>query len=182
MKKNQIELDKEIINKKLFNLEVMSNLKQLFIKIIFFLFFLFIIFFVIFGIHRMKDMSMAPIIGAGDLVIYYRLDKNYQPGDVVVIDNNGKNSVFRIVAIEGQVVKIDDDSNLYINNHLETNILYYKNNFKDNKIKYPFVVPKDEIFVLEDYRLDINDSRTFGSINENKIKGSVVSVFKTKNI
>lgn len=39
----------------------------------------------LFGIFRNPDASMTPASEEGDLIIYYRLKKDYQVGDVVVI-------------------------------------------------------------------------------------------------
>ena len=39
----------------------------------------------LFGICRNPDASMSPAMKEGDLIIYYRLKKDYQVGDVVVI-------------------------------------------------------------------------------------------------
>ena len=56
----------------------------------------------------MNTSFMSPYITEGDLLIYYKYDKNFELGDVVLIENEGKQEVYRIVAKEGQTLEITE--------------------------------------------------------------------------
>ena len=52
---------------------------------------------------------MKPAIRQGDLIVSYRLDKNYTFHDLVAIVQDGKKQVGRVVAVEGDIVDIDGE-------------------------------------------------------------------------
>ena len=74
--------------------------------------FLVIIFPFLFGIKLIKDDSMYPGLRDGDLVIYYRMQKNYVQGDLIAIKKDGKTDSRRVGAIEGDTVDINHDNGL----------------------------------------------------------------------
>ena len=51
---------------------------------------LWVIFGVVFGVMPMKDQSMMPKLAAGDLLLYYRLDRTPGDREVVVFEKEGK--------------------------------------------------------------------------------------------
>ena len=59
---------------------------------------LYLLFGCIFGITTVKSEDMAPRISAGDLVLYYRLDKQPLAGDIIICNKNGKQYVDRVIA------------------------------------------------------------------------------------
>ena len=63
-------------------------------------------FYFVFGVCRCSDNMMSPAFKDGDLAIYYRLQKEFQPSDAVVVEKNGKTQVRRIVAKAGDKVEI----------------------------------------------------------------------------
>ena len=71
------------------------------LKIVIFLALFAVMFFVIFGICRCGDNMMSPAFKDGDIAIYYRLQKEYQPTDTVVIEKDGEKQIRRIVANPG---------------------------------------------------------------------------------
>ena len=60
-----------------------------------------IIFTFVFGIMRVTDPGMEPRFQDGDLVLFYRVGKQYQARDVIVFQNNGLLTSGRIVAMGG---------------------------------------------------------------------------------
>lgn len=52
---------------------------------------------------------MYPNIKDGDLVVYYRLDKNYTARDLTVLDYQGSRQVRRVIAVAGDTVDITED-------------------------------------------------------------------------
>ena len=59
---------------------------------------LYLLFGVMFGITTVKNEDMSPRMSAGDLVLYYRLDKHPVAGDVIVYKKDDQQYVGRIVA------------------------------------------------------------------------------------
>ena len=67
---------------------------------------LWLLFGFILGIAAAPNGDMAPNIKASDLLIYYRLDKDMQAGDVVVLRRNDTTYIGRIAARGGDTVDI----------------------------------------------------------------------------
>lgn len=175
--------DGRIIAKKIQQLKTMINVRELVFKFIVILCVAYLIFTYCFGMLRMKGISMVPSISDGDLVVYYRLEKDYKSGDIVVFDNGTDTHVLRIVATEGQSVDINGSGDLMINGHVEEEQSYFKTKeAEDSEIKFPYVVEAGKIFVIGDYRKESKDSRIFGAIDKKEIKGKVLSILRTKNV
>ena len=144
---------------------------------------LFIIFGFIFGLKRMDSLNMNPNLKEGDLLLYYRINQVYRENDIIVIDNNGKQQVYRIVATTDQTVDFNQEGQLLIDGYPETETTYYKTGQDDkSKIKFPYKVNDNEYFVLNDLRTDTNYSRTFGSIKKSQIKGKVIGKIQIRNL
>ena len=175
--------DGRIIAKKIQQLKTMINVRELITKLVLILCVVYIVFTYCFGMLRMKGISMVPSISDGDLVVYYRLEKEYRSGDIVVFDNGQDTYVLRIVAVEGQTVDINGSGDLMINGHIEEDQSYFKTKeAEDSDVKFPYVVEKGKIFVIGDYRKESKDSRIFGAIDKTEIKGKVLSILRTKNV
>ena len=58
-----------------------------------------IMFVFFFGIYRSGDDSMNPAVKDGDIVITWRLRKDYRFGDVIVLDHNGEKEICTLEAI-----------------------------------------------------------------------------------
>ena len=175
--------DGRIIARKIQQLKTMINIKELILKTILILGVIYIVFTYCFGMLRMHGISMVPSISDGDLVVYYRLEKEYRSGDIVVFDNGQDTYVLRIVATEGQTVDINGSGDLMINGHIEEEQSYFKTKeAEDSDVKFPYVVESGKIFVIGDYRKESKDSRIFGAIDKSEIKGKVLSILRTKNV
>ena len=175
--------DGRIIARKIQQLKTMINVRELITKLVLILCVVYIVFTYCFGMLRMKGISMVPSISDGDLVVYYRLEKEYRSGDIVVFDNGQDTYVLRIVATEGQTVDINGSGDLMINGHIEEDQSYFKTKeAEDSDVKFPYVVEQGKIFVIGDYRKESKDSRIFGAIDKTEIKGKVLSILRTKNV
>lgn len=159
-----------------------KNILYLFLKIIIIIIIVIIMFYWIFGLKVMNNQSMKPAIQEGELLLYYRLDKDYKRGDVVVALMNKKASTYRIVGLPGDVIDLNSDGKLTVNKIIEKTTIYY-DTFLDvnSKIQFPYTVPNNEYFLLNDYRDSMKDSRLFGSIHKNKIKGKVFGAIKIRD-
>lgn len=159
------------------------EIRSFFIRLILMAAILFVIFGVVFGIAVMPDNDMAPGISFGDLLWYYRLEKDFHSGDVVVFQKEGIRYTGRVVARSGDSVEITEDSRLKVNGSVvyETNI-FYSTPAYDTDVEYPVVLKEQEYFVLCDYREGGKDSRYFGAVNAAEIRGIVLAVVRRSNL
>ena len=147
------------------------------------LLFLWVLFGVIFGIAPMANADMEPRISAGDLMLYYRLEKDYASGDVVMLEKDGKTYTGRVVAKGGDTVEITSNAQLKVNNSIVSeNDIYYSTPAYESEVVYPLTLQADEYFVLCDYREGAKDSRYYGAVSAQEIKGKVITVLRRSGI
>ena len=142
-----------------------------------------ILFGVVFGLTPMANADMQPAVCAGDLMLYYRLDKNLKSDDVVVFQKKGIQYTGRIVAVPGDVVEITDESELMVNKNtvMEDNIFYTTPAY-DSDVEYPLALKEDQYFILCDNREGAKDSRSFGVVDTSEIKGKVITIVRRSGI
>ena len=144
---------------------------------------LWVIFGVVFGVMPMKDQSMMPKLAAGDLLLYYRLDRTPGDREVVVFEKEGKTYVGRVVARGGDTVEIREDALLQINrNAIVENEIYYSTEPYEEGIKYLVTLTDEEVFILCDYREGAKDSRYFGPVTKKELKGTVITAIRRSGI
>ncbi|MBO7395384.1 MAG: signal peptidase I [Ruminococcus sp.] len=132
------------------------------------------------GVFICHDNSSFPMIKDGDLCITYRLGKLDQ-GDLVVYELDGRQHFGRIAAFEGDRVELVDER-VSVNGYCVYEDTVYPTKPDGAKISFPYTTPDNCVFVLNDYRTDINDSRSFGGIPVDKVKGKVVFVLRRRGI
>ncbi len=126
---------------------------------------------------------MIPNISPGDLVIYYRLNNEYESKDPIIFIYDNKEYLGRIIAIPGDTINITDDNKLIINESiLNEEYIYYETYKLDTSIEYPITIKDNEYFILSDNRTSSFDSRYFGPITNKNIKGKVISLIRKNNI
>ena len=132
------------------------------------------------GIYVIHDNSSYPMLKDGDLCVIYRL-ATLNNGDEVAYVQDDKLRFGRIVALPGDVVDISEDA-LTVNGYGVYEDAVYPTTGEGAKIRFPYTVPEGTYFILNDYRSDVNDSRTFGAIPKGGIKGKVVFVMRRRGI
>ena len=160
------------------------------IRLVVFLAVVWILFFQIVGLTHMNSGDMYPRLDAGDLLLFYRLDKSVKAQDIIVFnkvtpDSGGRKELFvcRVVAVAGDTVEITEDQNLIINGNamVESNI-FYRTPPYEVFTQYPIVLQPGQCFVLADSRMGGNDSRWFGPVNKKEILGTVITVVRRNNL
>lgn len=142
-----------------------------------------ILFGVVFGLTPMANADMQPAVCAGDLMLYYRLDKNLKSDDVVVFQKEGIQYTGRIVAVPGDVMEITDKSDLMVNgSSVVEDDIFYMTPAYDSEVKYPLTLDKDQYFILCDSREGAKDSRSFGAVETGEIKGKVITIVRRSGI
>ena len=150
--------------------EFIKDASKYIIVIIFaLLFFIFVM-----GLQQVIGPSMNPTLNEGDIIItnkfIYRF-KSIERNDVVVISQDEKYMIKRIVGLPGETIE-------YQNNDVLINGKAYKETFTNSETEdftiqdlgYD-VIPEDMYLVLGDNRENSLDSRTFGLISKNQIIG-----------
>lgn len=121
--------------------------------------------------------SMKPNLIDNQVLILYKLNKNYHRFDIVVIDHkvreNKEHLVKRVIGLPGEYVEYKD-SKLYINKKevKEDFIDVETDDFSLAKLGY-LEIPEGYYFVVGDNRGDSSDSRILGLIPKNEIKGKI---------
>lgn len=82
------------------------------------------------------------------------------------------NLIKRVIGVEGDTINIED-GNLYINSKLQEEKYITGTTPEKNRIEYPLEVPEGKVFVLGDNREYSLDSRDFGLIDNEQVKGKV---------
>ena len=144
---------------------------------------LFVLFGVIFGISPMKDDDMKPRISSGDLMLYYRLGGDVGISDVYVYEKEGNQHVGRIIAQAGDKVEVTGDAKLKINDSLIWEMdIFYKTPQYEEGINFPITLQEGEYFVLCDFREGGKDSRYFGPVTKEDLKGKVIAVLRRSGL
>lgn len=134
---------------------------------------------------NISGRSMEPTYHNGDRVLIYKLNKNYEFGDIIVADKILDEPIIkRVIATEGQTVDFDSETKevvvdgktipgetFGIENHQTIT-----EDLTGTMLTFPQTVPKDCVFVLGDNRMHSSDSRftKIGMIPKDKILGKVI--------
>lgn len=141
-----------------------------------------LLFSVVFGLTRYNNENMAPALREGDLVLYDRLDKAYVASDVVVLQTNGTVEMERVVAVAGDTVDMTE-AGLVINGaHPVESTIYFPTEPYADGVRYPITLDAGEIFVLSDHRTNAADSRLYGPVQVQETLGTVIAVFRRRNL
>lgn len=140
-----------------------------------------ILFTQVFLITQVSGNGMFPAVKDGDLVLAYRLQKDYAKNDVIVYRWDGQTRVGRIIGREGDVIMMDDSGNLLVNGTTQGGEIMYPTYAKEG-IEYPYVVPEGTVFLLGDYRTQTEDSRDFGPVMKSSIQGKVITILRRRGI
>ena len=135
-----------------------------------------------FGVTQVRDNSMSPALREGDLVIYYRLGKDYQKDDLITVEVNGVMQARRVVAVAGDTVDINENG-LVINGYsqIESNIYTSTEPYTEG-ISFPVTVADGQVFVLADNRTGAQDSRIYGSVEKGATGGRAMAVIRRRNM
>ena len=132
------------------------------------------------GITIHYGNNMHPMVRDGDLVISLRLQKPYINA-AVLYAHDGKTTVGRVIAMEGSVVDIADNGGITVNGNAPSEEVFYPTFPADgSSIEYPYTVPQGAVFILNDFREDTNDSRSFGAVEVGDLKGPLLLTMRRR--
>ena len=118
---------------------------------------------------------MSPTLEKGDIVLSVKT-KDIKGGDVIAFYYNNHILVKRVIAVSSDWVEFDIEGNVYVNGRY-INETYLKN--KDvgkYDISFPYQVPENTYFVLNDERSESLDSRSqiIGTIKQEDVVGKII--------
>ena len=133
--------------------------------------------------YEIPSGSMEETIMTGDMVFsekgsYYFRD--VEPGDIVTFNDPlspGRVLIKRVIAVEGQVVDINDEDGLvYVDGEplqepYTDGLPSYRLDNSIANVTYPYRVPEGQLWVMGDNRTNSQDSRYFGSIDRDTVTG-----------
>lgn len=119
---------------------------------------------------RVDGDSMKNTLKNGDILLLYKLS-SINRFDIIVLDEEKDNEkiIKRVIGMPGETVAIKNGK-IYINDKVIDDEYAYGETSDYNKV----TLKDDEYFILGDNRLISKDSRYFGPIKENEIKGKIV--------
>ena len=135
----------------------------------------------IFCVTSVRGNEMFPALKDGDLAFALRFQRDYVKNDVVVYEQNGETYIGRIAAREGDTVEMDDSGTMLVNGTGQQGEIIYPTYAKEG-LDYPYQVPKGTVFILEDYRTQAEDSRDFGAIALEDVKGKVFTILRRRGL
>ncbi len=152
-------------------------------ELILVVFFAYLLFGVIFGLETAPNNDMKPAFAAGDLLLYFRFDKDVLSRDIIVFEKNDTIYAGRVIAKEGDTVEITDNEQVVVNGNtiIETDIYAATPRF-EGFVDYPLTLNKGECFVLCDSRAGSEDSRYFGPVSRSEIKGTVINILRRNSL
>jgi len=140
--------------------------------------------------YRVDSASMEDTLFEGDYIFVNKLAYTFgepKPGDIVVFKyplNPTKDYIKRIIAVPGQTVEVVDKvvyidnelANIYPNvKNIDPKIMAYELSTRDNL--EPTVIPPGKYFVMGDNRDISQDSRFWGMLPEENLKGKAQFIY-----
>lgn len=141
---------------------------------------LFVILRFVAGIHICHTNSAYPTIRDGEFCLTYRLAELKQ-GTMIVYKHDGEVKFGRVIAFGRDKVEIFNDF-ISVNDYGISENAVYPTSPEGSAISYPYQVPDNCVFVMNDYRSDVSDSRTYGGIPLDDIEGAVVFTMRMRGI
>ncbi|MBQ6419542.1 MAG: signal peptidase I [Clostridia bacterium] len=133
------------------------------------------------GVSVHYGNNMYPAVHDGDLLVSLRMQKPFINA-VVLYRVNGKTEVGRVIAVEGSVVDIAENGALTVNGVYPSEEVFYATyRAEGSSVSYPYTVGSGKVFILNDFRQDTNDSRTFGAVDKKDLKGPMLFTVRRRN-
>ena len=133
-------------------------------------------------VTQAKGQNMFPAVKDGDLVIAYRLQREYVKDDIVVCEIDGRQYIGRIVAKDSDVVTIGESGSLGINGATQGGEKIIYPTYGREPLEYPYRVPEGHVFLLGDHRTEATDSRDFGPVPMEKVLGKVITILRRREL
>lgn len=134
-----------------------------------------------FLVTQVQGNEMFPAMEDGDLVLGYRLQDEWNKGDVIVFTMEGKTRIGRILGRPGDVIHMDEEGTLRINGTPQSGDILYPT-YPPEGSEFPLTVPENCFYVLCDYRTQCEDSRTYGPVPMENVQAKVITILRRRGI
>lgn len=118
--------------------------------------------------------SMFPTLCNADVCMAWKLDREPKRNEIVIAKVNGATVIKRVVGLPGDTLSVSD-GRLLVNGDFVTD--YDFEITEAGLLEDEYVMPPDCYFLLGDNREESCDSREYGAVEKNRIKGIVVLRF-----
>lgn len=133
---------------------------------------------ILFGLAKVDGCSMYPEYHDDDLIVYARLFDSPERNDVILVEmQDGRTLIKRVIGLPGEKVYIDGRTGAVFIDGIDLEEEYGATD-PEEYISYPVALGKDEYFVLGDNRGNSLDSRYYGSVEDEQIRGKVLMTFR----
>ena len=132
----------------------------------------------VFGVFRLSGNNMYPMLKDGDLCVTYRLEE-YLSGDVVAYRADGGVHFGRIAARVGDTVD-GDEQGVLVNGMHPSEEIFYPTQMQDTALELPIRLSEGQYVILNDHRSELSDSRAYGVIGEDDLRGKVIFIFRRR--
>lgn len=143
-----------------------------------------LIFTFVIGVTVQNGNDMYPALRDGDVILYYR-HPGFVPTEAVVYEVDGTTKTGRIAAVSGTVISRTGDDQLTINGIFQPedpDIGIFSKTLITDGTDLPYTVSKDCLFILNDNRKRLSDSRTYGEIERESVRGRIITVLRRRQI
>ena len=140
--------------------------------------------------------SMYPSLRDGDKVVVLKIGASIERGDIVVFERPGGSDppVKRVIGMPGDVIRFDSAQRAYFVNGERLDDFAPDGGYPADYLALSapkvraaltgdgIAVGKDEYFVLGDNRQGAKDSRYYGAIRIDEIKGKVITILRRSDL
>jgi signal peptidase I len=141
-----------------------------------------LVFTFLYGFHRNADPDMAPSVREGDLAVFYRLDRDYKAGDLLLLTFEGEMQVRRVVATAGDTVDVTEEG-LVVNGAIQQEPdIYEATGRYAEGAALPVTLAEGEVYVLGDARANATDSRVYGPVRIKDTLGTVIAILRRRSL
>ena len=141
---------------------------------------LWVLFSYIVGVFVCHTNSAYPTIRDGEFCLTNRLAELKQ-GSMIVYKQDGEVRFGRVIAFPGEQVEVFENY-ITVNGYGIAENMVYPTSPEGSAVSYPYTVPEQCVFVMNDYRSDLSDSRTAGGIPLDCVQGTVVFTMRMRGI
>lgn len=167
--------NKEKTNKKLPKDSIWWDIIGLLIKIGWIVLFFLAVFIFVIGVCVNNGVSMMPSFHDRDVIFYYRLANGFKAGETVVYEGkNGELITGRVTACKGDTADITEEEVKINGYYIKEDYVSGETVLFDGGMKFPVTLSDGQYLILCDNRSEQSDSRTFGIITQNQIKGRIM--------
>ena len=125
-----------------------------------------------FNIQIYNAQNMYPTIRDGEFVLISKVSPVLNETVVLYKTEDGGKRLGRVLAFGGNEVSVSEDGGVTVDGNIIYQTIPYKTPL--GNLEYPYTVPEDSYFIINDYREDTMDSRELGGIPKSQIIGVVI--------